>query len=262
MRTLQPQVVAFFLLLGGCSSVHTLDQLQSFFADSRTTSVKVSVFVNQGVERGSVRVQEVIMGSVVRVKAEFAGFKPKGGYIFCIEPRTGSYENAMIYRGTLDGKNEVGDIEAYFYIPPFGQMAGRAKVFVYVPELGTGFTRLDIKSFVKTESDSNRDAVTRDLRNLGELAHWHYRRPAALGGGNNTFDASNRGIPWQIPAQLDTTEHGFYSVSSISPALVVLVGVGKIRGYAPDYLNANGLMGMVQVTMTVSPTVIIPTLDN
>ena len=56
-----------------------------------------------------------------------------------------------------------------------------------------------INVFTASSSSSNRDGVVSDLTNLASLAQTYYRKPTALGGGNNTFTG------WTIPTQLLTT---------------------------------------------------------
>lgn len=61
-----------------------------------------------------------------------------------------------------------------------------------------------INVFTASSAQANRDAVTADLTNLASLAQTYYRKPAALGGGGNTF------TDWAIPSSLTTTGNGTY----------------------------------------------------
>jgi Tfp pilus assembly protein PilE len=104
-----------------------------------------------------------------------------------------------------------------------------------------------INVFTASSSSSNRDAVISDLTNLASLAQTYYRKPSALGGGNNLF------TNWTIPTQLATTGNGTYTVTVAAQA-VTLVGVGTQTGN--DNTNA------VKATMVVGPTSITSTTIN
>lgn len=64
-----------------------------------------------------------------------------------------------------------------------------------------------INVFTASSAQANRDAVTADLTNLASLAQTYYRKPAALGGGGNTFTG------WAIPTSLETTGNGTYALT-------------------------------------------------
>ena len=104
-----------------------------------------------------------------------------------------------------------------------------------------------INVFTASSTSSNRDAVISDLTNLASMAQTYYRKPTALGGGNNTFTG------WTVPAQLDTTGNGTYS-ATVAAQSVTLVGVGNQTG--------NDGTAKVKVTMVVGPNVITSTTVN
>lgn len=107
------------------------------------------------------------------------------------------------------------------------------------------------------------DAIESDLTNIASLAQQHYRRPVAMGGGNNAFDASKGGTAWWIPHQWDTTTNGYYIIRFISANQVVLVGIDeRIEGEDPTYPNDNGLTGRIQVVCTVNPNSITSKIEN
>ncbi|MCL6098377.1 MAG: hypothetical protein M1391_07375 [Bacteroidetes bacterium] len=104
-----------------------------------------------------------------------------------------------------------------------------------------------INVFTASSTSSNRDAVISDLTNLASMAQTYYRKPTALGGGNNTFTG------WTVPAQLDTTGNGTYS-ATVAAQAVTLVGTGNQTG--------NNGTSNVQVTMVVGPNTITSTTVN
>ena len=101
-----------------------------------------------------------------------------------------------------------------------------------------------INVFTASSSSSNRDGVVSDLTNLASLAQTYYRKPSALGGGNNTFTG------WTIPTQLATTGNGTYT-ATVTATSVTLVGTGTQLG--------NNGSSNVAVTMTVGATAITST---
>ncbi|MEW6506347.1 MAG: hypothetical protein AB1432_01240 [Bacteroidota bacterium] len=104
-----------------------------------------------------------------------------------------------------------------------------------------------INVFTASSTQANRDAVIADMTNLASLAQQFYRKPTALGGGGNAFTG------WSIPAQLDTTGNGTYSVT-VAAQQVTLVGTGNEKGN-------NGTTN-VQATMIVGPNAITSTTIN
>ena len=119
----------------------TLESLEDFFAQAETGSVKV--FISDAQSRASVN--DIIMGSVVKVSAAYPSSKPEGTYVFYVRPSTGGYKNAMIFKGNHGGSNEISGTYASFYIPNIGQMSGSVDFFVYIPGHGVGKTSAVIK---------------------------------------------------------------------------------------------------------------------
>lgn len=104
-----------------------------------------------------------------------------------------------------------------------------------------------INVFTASSSSANRDAVISDCTNLASLAQQYYRKPAALGGGGNTFTG------WTIPTPLATTGNGTYT-ATVAAQSVTLVGTG-------NNLGNNGTSN-VQATMVVGPNSITSTTIN
>ena len=103
-----------------------------------------------------------------------------------------------------------------------------------------------ITMFTDNAQSANRDAVTNDLVNLASRAQQHYRRPAALGGGQGTFDGSTGGVGLTNINQLTskpTNANGTYALGTVTATNVILTGTGTETGF-------NGT-GSVAVEMTV-----------
>jgi type II secretory pathway pseudopilin PulG len=119
-----------------------------------------------------------------------------------------------------------------------------------------------INMFTASAAAANRDAVASDLQNLAAMAQQHYRRPTALGGGNQSFDGSgidgtagnaDDGSNWTIPSQLASNMNGNYNATTAWDS-VVIVGVGTEIG-------DNGTSA-VSVRTVVRPTTIVSTKLN
>ena len=105
-----------------------------------------------------------------------------------------------------------------------------------------------INVFTASSLQANIDGLTADVVNLGSMAQQYHRKPTALGGGGNSF------VGWSIPAALDTTGNGVYSITSTAAAKIVIKGVG-------NEIGADGTNG-VNVTATVTPTGIKTAVGN
>ena len=101
-----------------------------------------------------------------------------------------------------------------------------------------------INLFNANSVQANKDAVISDLNNLGALAQSHYKKPASMGGGNNTFNGSigAGAVAWVIPAALDTTANGRYVLTTGAQSITI-VGTGTETG--------------VSATATITPTNIV-----
>ena len=103
-----------------------------------------------------------------------------------------------------------------------------------------------INVFTASSAQANSDAVISDMTNLASMAQQYYRKPAALGGGGNTFTG------WDIPGNLETTANGSYD-ATVAAQTVTLTGTGT-------ELNSSG--DSIKVTMVVGPNSITSTTTN
>lgn len=106
-----------------------------------------------------------------------------------------------------------------------------------------------INVFTASAASSNRDAVIADLTTIGSMAQGYFRKPTALGGGNNHFTG------WVVPAQLaQTSNMSAAVVATVGDQSVTLVGVGTETG--------NDGSTKVKATMTVTPLAMNTVVDN
>jgi hypothetical protein len=102
-----------------------------------------------------------------------------------------------------------------------------------------------ITMFQDNAVSANRDAVTNDLVNLAARGQQHFRRPAALGGGQGAFDNSTGGVGISAVTQLTskpTNANGTYALGTVSATSLQLTGTGTEKG-----TDGNPIL----VTMTV-----------
>lgn len=104
-----------------------------------------------------------------------------------------------------------------------------------------------INLFNANAVSANRDGVISDLNNLGTMAQQYYKKPTSMAGGGNTFTG------WTIPAALDTTANGTYSVT-VNAQSVTIVGLGTETG--------DDGSTVVKATATVTPTAITSAKNN
>jgi len=105
-----------------------------------------------------------------------------------------------------------------------------------------------INLFSASSLEANRDALVADNMNLAALAQQFYKKPSALGGGNNTFTG------FIIPTNLAATANGTYA-AVVAAQSVVITGTGLV-------LDANSKK--YKAVTTVTPTGIstaVPTLQ-
>jgi hypothetical protein len=86
-----------------------------------------------------------------------------------------------------------------------------------------------IVMFGDSAAASNRDAVASELTSYASKAQLYYRKPRVLGGGGGTFNGFSLG------GSSVSDYNGTFSVSSTSPAMVTIEGIGIELGY--DHTN-------------------------
>jgi len=103
-----------------------------------------------------------------------------------------------------------------------------------------------INMFSASSASANQDAIISDLTNLASMAQQYYRKPAALGGGGNTFTG------WTVPVTLQQT-------NNMSAAVVPTVAAGSVTLVAVGTEDGNDDGTNVTVTMVVAPNEITST---
>ncbi|MBU1099053.1 MAG: hypothetical protein KKA84_01520 [Bacteroidetes bacterium] len=111
-----------------------------------------------------------------------------------------------------------------------------------------------INVFTASSVQANSDALIADCTNLAAMAQQHYRKPAALGGGGNTFDGSGTpaGTAWTVPANLLQT-------GNMSAAVAPTVGAQTVTLVATGTEDNAAGTGKITVTMVFGPNAITST---
>jgi type II secretory pathway pseudopilin PulG len=102
-----------------------------------------------------------------------------------------------------------------------------------------------INVFTASSLEANKSALVADLQTIGSMAQQYYRKPAAMGGGGNSF------LGWTVPASLDSTANmGAAVEETVAAGTVTLLATGTENG-------ANG--NPITVQMVFSPNAITGT---
>jgi hypothetical protein len=91
--------------------------------------------------------------------------------------------------------------------------------------------------FNTSAEDSNKDSIISELTNLATISLQYYQKPASLVGGGKSF------TNWQIPAQLDTSNSGTYTISQANNNQLILIG---------NPIQGSGYTWWVKATITKS----------
>ncbi len=96
-----------------------------------------------------------------------------------------------------------------------------------------------ITMFIDDAVNANRDAVTNDLVDLASRAQQYFRRPAASGGGGNSFaglTADAAGL--RKLTTKATNGNGVYAIQTAGTATgLVIRGVGTEQGDATNHIT-------------------------
>lgn len=95
-----------------------------------------------------------------------------------------------------------------------------------------------INLFTASSVEANKDGLVADNLNIASLAQQFYKKPAAMGGGANTYTG------WTIPANLKTSANGTYT-ETVQAQTVTITAKGNV-------VDADGKV--YQVVTTVTPT--------
>jgi type II secretory pathway pseudopilin PulG len=75
----------------------------------------------------------------------------------------------------------------------------------------------------ENQVESNKDGLYADNMNIAGLAQQYYIRLKALGGGEFSF------VGFNIPAGLQETGNGYYTITEATVEKVIITGKGKVQ---------------------------------
>ena len=91
--------------------------------------------------------------------------------------------------------------------------------------------------FEHSSNENKKNQIKSEGSTLAIMAQKYYRLPVTMGGGGRSFSG------WKIPAMLDTTGSGIYSITSVSANELVITGVDRMLQLGQD---------TIRVTVTVT----------
>jgi len=91
--------------------------------------------------------------------------------------------------------------------------------------------------FEYSSNENKKNQIKSEGANLATMAQKYYRLPITMGGGGRSF------VGWTIPALLDTTDSGVYSISSVLTNNLVITGLDRMMQLGQDTIRVT-----VQVT--------------
>lgn len=95
-----------------------------------------------------------------------------------------------------------------------------------------------INLFTASSVEANKDGLVADNLNIASLAQQFYKKPPAMGGGDNTYSG------WTIPANLQSSANGSFA-AVVTPQQVTITATGNVQD-----ADAN----VYKVVTTVTPT--------
>jgi hypothetical protein len=90
--------------------------------------------------------------------------------------------------------------------------------------------------FEYSSNENKRNQIKSEGATLATMAQKYYRLPPTMGGGGRSF------VGWSIPALLDTTNSGTYSITSISADEMVIRGIDRMLQLGQDTIIVNILV--------------------
>ncbi len=101
--------------------------------------------------------------------------------------------------------------------------------------------------FEHSSNENKKNQIKSEGATLATMAQKYFRLPITMGGGGRSF------VGWTIPALLDTTDSGIYTITSISVNNLVITGLDRMMQLGQD---------TIRVTVSVSESDYMITEDN
>ncbi len=117
---------------------------------------------------------------------------------------------------------------------------GQQQLFLLLVGIGASVIAIvvGVNVFNVNSVEENRNAVNADIITISSIAQQYYRKPANMGGGDNSFTG------FTIPANLASTANGSYT-AVVSSQSITVTGTGVVK-------DENGENSVSIVTVTPS----------
>lgn len=90
--------------------------------------------------------------------------------------------------------------------------------------------------FEHSSNENKKNQIKSEGANLANMAQKYFRLPLTMGGGGRSF------MGWTIPAMLDTTDSGIYSITSVSANNLVITGLDRMMQLGQDTIRVTVLV--------------------
>ncbi len=87
--------------------------------------------------------------------------------------------------------------------------------------------------FEYSSNENKKNQIKNEGATLATMAQKYYRLPITMGGGGRSF------VGWTIPALMDTTDSGIYTISSISMNNLVITGLDRMMQLGQDTIRVT-----------------------
>ena len=101
-----------------------------------------------------------------------------------------------------------------------------------------------INLFNASAEEANKDSIASDCTNLAAMAQQYFKKPAAMGGGANSF------VGWSIPSGLDSTANGTYAASGLAANNATITGTPLVSDYNWTVITT---VNSSSITTTITP---------
>jgi len=110
-----------------------------------------------------------------------------------------------------------------------------------------------INLFNSSHDESIKDELVSQCMAIGANAQQFYIKPAAMGGGNNTFNTGGTGNNgYTIPTNMNTTTNGTYAGVSTASSYTITATPVVISGKTYNFTNVTCVVSPSTITTTVN----------
>lgn len=110
-----------------------------------------------------------------------------------------------------------------------------------------------INLFNSSHDESIKDELVSQCMAIGANAQQFFIKPAAMGGGNNTFNTGGQGNNgYTIPTSMNTTTNGTYAGAATATTYTITATPVTVSGKTYNFTNVTCLVSPSTITTTVN----------